>query len=48
MERGLGTMRFIMSPLELQARVKEQELFKKEQKLKYRGITYYKSYTKIK
>jgi len=31
-----------MSPLELQARLKEQELFKKEQKLKYRGITYTK------
>jgi len=44
MERGLGIRGIIMSPLELQARVKEQDLFKREQKLKYRGITYYKSY----
>tara|TARA_Y100001970_G_C13920766_1_gene693313 strand:- start:613 stop:747 length:135 start_codon:yes stop_codon:yes gene_type:complete len=42
MERGLGIRGIIMSPLELQARVKEQEFFKKEQKLKYRGITYTK------
>jgi len=33
-----------MSPLELQARVKEQAVLEREAKLKYRGITYYKSY----
>jgi len=44
MERGLGIRGITMSQLELHARTKEQELFKREQKLKYRGITYYKSY----
>ena len=42
MERGCGTMRFIMSSLELRARVKEQEIFKRETKLKYRGVPYTK------
>ena len=43
MERGLGTRGIIMSPVELQARIKEQEEFKKEMKLKYRGVTYTKT-----
>ena len=44
MERGLGIEVFTMSPIELQARVKEQKVLEREEKLKYRGITYYKSY----
>ena len=44
MERGLGIEVFTMSPTELQARVKEQNTLERESKLKYRGITYYKSY----
>tara|TARA_B100001113_G_scaffold253673_1_gene209156 strand:- start:349 stop:459 length:111 start_codon:yes stop_codon:yes gene_type:complete len=32
-----------MSQLELQARIKEQKILEREAKLKYRGITYYKS-----
>jgi len=44
MERGLGIEVFTMSPTELQARVKEQQLLERAEKLKYRGITYYKSY----
>ena len=44
MERGSGIEVFIMSPIELQARVKEQKVLEREEKLKYRGIAYYKSY----
>jgi len=44
MERGLGIEVFTMSPTELQARIKEQNTLERESKLKYRGITYYKSY----
>jgi len=44
MERGLGIEVFTMSPTELQARLKEQNTLERESKLKYRGITYYKSY----
>jgi len=44
MERGLGIEVFTMSPTELQARINEQKNFQKAEKLKYRGITYYKSY----
>jgi len=33
-----------MSSVELQARVKEQKVLERAEKLKYRGITYYKSY----
>jgi len=33
-----------MSSVELQARVKEQKVLERSEKLKYRGITYYKSY----
>tara|TARA_B100000287_G_scaffold311906_1_gene295183 strand:+ start:204 stop:344 length:141 start_codon:yes stop_codon:yes gene_type:complete len=43
MERGLGTEGFIMSQVELQARVKEQRDFNKTMKLKYRGVTYLKT-----
>ena len=42
MERGLGTRGFIMSQVELQARIKEQQEFQKAMKLKYRGVTYTK------
>ena len=42
MERGLGTRGIIMSSVELQARVKEQQDFQKAMKLKYRGVTYTK------
>jgi len=42
MERGSGTRGFIMSQVELQARIKEQQEFQKEMKLKYRGVTYTK------
>jgi len=44
MERGLGIEVFTMSQLELQARIKEQNILEREAKLKYRGITYYKTY----
>jgi len=43
MERGLGIRGINMSQLELRARTKEQELFKRENKLKYRGVTYTKT-----
>ena len=43
MERGLGTREIIMSQVELQARIKEQQDFQKEMKLKYRGVTYTKN-----
>jgi len=33
-----------MSSVELQARIKEQKVLERAEKLKYRGITYYKSY----
>ena len=46
MERESGTRGFIMSQVELQARIKEQQEFQKEMKLKYRGVTYTK-YTTI-
>ena len=42
MERGLGTRGITMSALELQARIKEQEAFKRLTKLKYRGVSYTK------
>ena len=44
MERGLGIEVFTMTQLELQARVKEQKVLERSEKLKYRGIAYYKSY----
>jgi len=44
MERGLGIEVFTMTQLELQARVKEQKALERSEKLKYRGIAYYKSY----
>tara|TARA_Y100001936_G_scaffold108931_1_gene107036 strand:+ start:161 stop:301 length:141 start_codon:yes stop_codon:yes gene_type:complete len=44
MERGSGIEVFTMTQLELQARVKEQKVLEREEKLKYRGIAYYKSY----
>ena len=44
MERGLGIEVFTMTQLELQARVKEQKVLERAEKLKYRGIAYYKSY----
>jgi hypothetical protein len=44
MERGLGIEVFTMSPIELQARVKEQKVLDRAEKLKYRGIAYYKTY----
>ena len=44
MERGLGIEVFTMTQLELQARIKEQKILERAEKLKYRGITYYKSY----
>jgi len=33
-----------MTQLELQARMKEQKILERAEKLKYRGITYYKTY----
>jgi len=33
-----------MSQIELQARLKEMKVLERAEKLKYRGITYYKSY----
>ena len=44
MERGLGIEVFTMSQIELQARLKEMKVLERAEKLKYRGITYYKSY----
>ena len=40
MERGLGFRRLTMSPVELQARIKERVEAKKQVKLTYRGLTY--------
>ncbi len=40
MKRGLGIRRLTMSPVELQARIKEQDKAKKLVKLTYRGLTY--------
>jgi len=33
-----------MTSLELQARIKEMKVLERAEKLKYRGITYYKTY----
>tara|TARA_Y100001937_G_C7062536_1_gene304431 strand:+ start:892 stop:999 length:108 start_codon:yes stop_codon:yes gene_type:complete len=33
-----------MSPVELQARIEERKQYEREEKLKYRGITYYKKF----
>jgi len=40
---GVWYWSIIMSVVELQARIKEQELFKRQQKLKYRGVEYTKT-----
>ena len=40
MERGLGTLEKIMSQVELRQRVREQSNARKEQVLKYRGVSY--------
>jgi hypothetical protein len=40
MERGLGTLERIMSQVELRQRVREQSNARKEQVLKYRGVSY--------
>ena len=40
---GLGTRGIIMSSVELQARIKEQRVYARATKLKYRGVEYTKS-----
>jgi hypothetical protein len=40
MERGVGTSVLIMTQVELDARVREQQAHQKELKLKYRGVAY--------
>jgi len=37
---GVGTSILIMTQVELDARVREQQAQQKEQKLKYRGVAY--------
>ena len=41
---GLGTRGIIMSSVELQARIKEQRELTRAAKLKYRGVTYTRTY----
>jgi len=43
MERELGTRGIIMPSVELQARLKEQRAYTRATKLKYRGVTYYRT-----
>jgi hypothetical protein len=40
MERGVGTFIQPMTPVELDARVREQKAAEKQAKLKYRGVAY--------
>ena len=42
MERGLGTSILIMPTVELRQRVREQRAARREQQLKYRGVSYIK------
>ncbi len=42
MERGIGTSTLIMPQVELRQRVREQKAAIREQKLKYRGVSYIK------
>ena len=42
MERGSGTSLFIMPTVELRQRVREQKAARREQNLKYRGVSYIK------
>ena len=43
MERGLVLEVLIMTPVELQARLKEQQVYTRYDKLKYRGVEYTKT-----
>ena len=47
MERGSGTSLLIMPTIELRQRVREQQAARREQNLKYRGVSYIKQYIKI-
>lgn len=40
---GLGTRGIIMTSVELQARIKEQRVYARATKLKYRGVEYTKT-----
>ena len=42
MERGSGTSLLIMPTVELRQRVREQQAARREQQLKYRGVSYIK------
>lgn len=42
MERGSGTSLLIMPTVELRQRVSEQQAARREQTLKYRGVSYIK------
>lgn len=47
MERGSGTSLLIMPTVELRQRVREQQAARREQNLKYRGVSYIKQYINI-
>ena len=47
MERGSGTSLFIMPTVELRQRVREQQAARREQNLKYRGVSYIKKFINV-
>lgn len=47
MERGSGTSLLIMPTVELRQRVREQQAARREQKLKYRGVSYIKNFINV-
>ena len=47
MERGLGTSLLIMPTVELRQRVREQQAARREQNLKYRGVSYIKKFINV-
>jgi hypothetical protein len=47
MERGSGTSLLIMPTIELRQRVREQQAARREQNLKYRGVSYIKQYINV-
>jgi hypothetical protein len=47
MERGSGTSLLIMPTVELRQRVREQQAARREQNLKYRGVSYIKKFINV-
>lgn len=47
MERGSGTSLLIMPTVELRQRVREQQAARREQNLKYRGVSYIKNFINV-